>query len=699
MAGSRWQRRTRLALGLFVLGLGAAVYLSLRPRPAATPAATVRRIDPKAALEARGGTIEWTRRGRTALTVRFDRMLTYPDGRSVLLGIRAVAPAGDGRSMVITAREAEQIVTGGQKAGRVRLAGDVRLTGDSELRAATALAVYDEAEGLVRLPEPVAFTRGRVEGRSARAVYDPERDQLSMLGGAEIRAAASATEAAVEARAQTAILAGVDHTVRLQGDAVVARGREQARALEILLRLSEDERYMRAMELRGAARVEPAESGPVAALAAQEIDLAYDPAGQRLERAALRGGASMELPGGSRRLSADRIDAAFDAAGGLARLDAVGRVELVLPAEASSPARTVRAAALESAPLAAGGHRFVFKGQVEYREAPAGGRERSVRAGILEGRSAEPFGSFEQARFGGGVTIREGTTTAEALAARYDPGAGVVVLERAGGTARPRVVDERLTVEAESIELTLGSGAFRARGGVRTLLVPARGAAKDGDRRLPAILSGEEAVAGAAERLDYDGTTAVYGGGARLWQGETLIAAETIALDDRHGNLEAKGKVRTRTLMERTVRGTDRKERVESVGEAPSLVYDDAARRAIYDGGARLTGVQGALVADRIQLVVTPDGRGVERVEAVGGVTLRLEGGREARGERLVYHGDRERYEMSGAPVRVFERVDGGCRETLGLALTFEGSADTITVVGTEGNRSRTRPGSCPELR
>jgi lipopolysaccharide export system protein LptA len=687
-----------MALGLFVVALAVGVYMSLRPRPAARPAG-VARLDPKAALEARGGTIEWTRRGRTALTVRFDRMLTYPDGRSVLLGIRAVAPARDGRSMVITAREAEQIAAGGQKAGRVRLSGDVALAGDNDLRATTALAVYDETEGLVHLPEPVAFRRGRVEGRSARAVYDPEREQLSLLGGAELRAAATPTEAPVDARARTAILSGAEHTVRLQGEAVVTRGGEQARADEILLRLSDDERQVRAMELRGSARVEPGAGGPLGALAAQEIDLSYDPTGQRLERAALRGGASVDLSSGGRRLSAERIDAAFDAAGGLARLDAAGKVELLMPADGSSPARTVRAAALESAPVAGGGHRFLFRGAVEYRETPRDGRERSVRAGLLDGRSAEAFGAFQQARFNGGVTIREGTTTAEAAAARYDPDAGLVVLERAGDLALPRVADDRLTVEAESIELTLGSGAFRARGTVRTLLVSSRRATSDDDHRLPTILSGEEPVAGAAARLDYDGASAVYAGGARLWQGETSIAADTIELDDRRGNLKATGKVQTRTLMDRTGRGTDRTERVESVGEAPSLVYEEAARRAVYDGGARLTGVQGELRADRIALTVTADGRGVERIEAVGGVTLRVDGGRTARGTRLVYHGDRERYEMSGTPVRVVERVDGGCRETLGLTLTFEGSADTITVVGTEGNRSRTRPGSCPELR
>jgi len=78
-------------------------------------------------------------------------------------------------------------------------------------------------------------------------------------------------------------------------------------------------------------------------------------------------------------------------------------------------------------------------------------------------------------------------------------------------------------------------------------------------------------------------------------------------------------------------------------------------------------------------------------------VVARLPGGQRADGARLTYYGADERYVMRGTPVRIVETVDGGCRETSGTSLTFIRSTDTITVVGTEGNRSRTTPGSCAE--
>jgi lipopolysaccharide export system protein LptA len=74
-----------------------------------------------------------------------------------------------------------------------------------------------------------------------------------------------------------------------------------------------------------------------------------------------------------------------------------------------------------------------------------------------------------------------------------------------------------------------------------------------------------------------------------------------------------------------------------------------------------------------------------------------MQGGQRAWGTRLTYFGADERYVMSGRPVKILETVEGGCRETLGASLTFIRSTDTISVVGTEGNRSRTTPGTCAE--
>ena len=86
------------------------------------------------------------------------------------------------------------------------------------------------------------------------------------------------------------------------------------------------------------------------------------------------------------------------------------------------------------------------------------------------------------------------------------------------------------------------------------------------------------------------------------------------------------------------------------------------------------------------------------RAEATD-VTARLDGGRVAIGSRLTYNAKARRYDMRGAPLTVRQRrVDKGvtrCEETIGTTLTFDRSADTVSVVGANGAPSRTVPVPC----
>ncbi len=198
-------------------------------------------------------------------------------------------------------------------------------------------------------------------------------------------------------------------------------------------------------------------------------------------------------------------------------------------------------------------------------------------------------------------------------------------------------------------------------------------------------------------RYDADASRGTYTGNARLWQGETSLQGETLVLDDKAGNLAATKQVRTRMMLEEIDDKTKETNLVESIGSADDFTYDDASRRATYTGSAHLTGPQGDVTAKKIELFLEADGRTLDRAEAYDDVVARLEGGQRASGARLTYFGGDERYVMTGSPVKILETVEGGCRETRGAALTFIRSTDTISVVGTEGNRSRTMPGRCAE--
>ena len=68
-------------------------------------------------------------------------------------------------------------------------------------------------------------------------------------------------------------------------------------------------------------------------------------------------------------------------------------------------------------------------------------------------------------------------------------------------------------------------------------------------------------------------------------------------------------------------------------------------------------------------------------------MTLR-ESGRKTTGTRMTYFADAERYEMTGAPVKI---VDECGAETLGRALTFDKATDTIVLDGKKQFRTQSR--------
>jgi lipopolysaccharide export system protein LptA len=110
---------------------------------------------------------------------------------------------------------------------------------------------------------------------------------------------------------------------------------------------------------------------------------------------------------------------------------------------------------------------------------------------------------------------------------------------------------------------------------------------------------------------------------------------------------------------------------------------------------SHLSGTQGDIRADRIEIKLGKDNGGAERLEAYTSVSVRIDT-RLATGARLTYFSEDERYLLSGAP-NVGVRVIEGCRETTGKTLTFFKSTDRIIVDGNEELRTQTkRGGPCP---
>lgn len=701
-----WQRRARLIIAVGAIAFAVVVAFAFRERPAPAAPAAVPRTDPKAQVESASGVSFRVNRDREEVRVEYDRLLSYADGATRMLGVKAVTERAGGRLFTIEGNEGRS-----EKNDSVLvLEGDVRLTDSDGLAVEAGTASYADAEGIVRAPGPVAFSRGRTKGTSVGLVYDRNRDVVSLLETVTMTMAAEGETAGLELAAGSAELLRAEKIIRFGGGFKAVRGTQVTEADAAVAYLTDDEQRVDRLELRGNSRISGAGSGGGAleAMTGRDIDLKYGADGQRLERAHVAGNARVGLGGqqgkAGQELTGETVDVVLAPDGATpTSLNARGAVQLTLPAsEAGGPTQVVRSETFDSSGderrgLTSGR----FAGDVQYSEK---GRQidRSARSPELEVALGSGLGAFEDARFTGGVRFLDGAMTATAAQARYGVEKGILALSgSAPGLERPRVVSEQLTVDAVRIDVTLGedtgggSGAARlqATGEVKSEIRPAKKPSAD-DARLPTMLKKDQPVIVTADALDYSGqaSTATYTGNAWLSQADTSIKAATIVIDQETGDLTAAGPVTTTAILEQTSKD-GKKERVPSIARSKDFAYEEAGRRAIYTGDAQVGGPQGEMRADRIELFLRPSGSELERVEAYDKVTL-ADQGRKTSGSRMTYYGADQRYVVTGTPVTA---VDECGRETIGRTLTFFKSADRLVVDGNEQVRTRTTGASkCP---
>jgi lipopolysaccharide export system protein LptA len=281
------------------------------------------------------------------------------------------------------------------------------------------------------------------------------------------------------------------------------------------------------------------------------------------------------------------------------------------------------------------------------------------------------------------VHFKDGSTDARAANATYRLSDEALLLS---GGGPPRVVQERMSVEAVTIDMKLAAEQISAKGAVKSELKP-RAENDTSGARLPGLLNDDQPVNVTAETLVYDGSanTATYGGGVRLWQptgDETAIKSQTLTLDEKSGNLTADGQVLTDVTLDQIQEG-GKKERVKTTARAERLVYEDASRRAVYTGAAQVAGTQGTLLADRVEVYLLPEGRELERMEADSKVNLATDG-RKATGSHVTYLASDQSYKVVGLPAVVRD----ACRQAEGRTVTFFRSTDRMIVDGNEVRRA-----------
>lgn len=731
----RWQQAARLAIAGVVIVFTAVVFVALRRPPPTRVPVTTPRTDPGASAEVTGK-LTHTRtdsQGKVAFTVDADGQLVYPDGRNVLKNAVLTLPDRNGRTITVSGVEMELSAA---KAGpgeieSARMSKGVTLRASDGLEVKAEEATFEEKTGVLTVPGPVQFVRGRMTGSGVGATYDRNRDVLWLLANARIVVTPDDKGAgAVEATASSAGLARAEHYVRLTGAAHVVSGGQTLDAQELTVQLTPDDSRIQTMALRGDSRITgtPAASG-AQGMSARDIDLTYAPDGRTLQRALLMENAVAQLAGGAgagaRKVSGRTIDMTMGEDGAtVTALNAHENVQVDLPAAAGAPSREIKAATL-SAGGAGGLETATFTGGVTYREVraarkgePAG--ERTGRSQRLVVETQPGLGEIEKADFRGNVRIEDGATVAEGSRAVYTVAKDSFDLAPSADDPGPppSVNDGRVLVHARSIVLTIGTKRLLADTDVRSSMQPSkreskpaaagasrgaagrgaagRGADKqgaagqaagdDGGGKLPSMLKDDEAVNVTANRLDYDGAAslATYTGNAKLFQERTRIQGDTIVLDDRSANLKADGKVSSVLFFEEEDAKTKKPVLVEMLATGHSLLYDDAKRLATYTTGpsakAHIVGTQGDVTADVIELFLKPGASELERAEADGSVVVK-EGPRVGTGTHLTYTPDNETYVMTGAPVEIEERTPTGCNVTVGSTVTFRRSDVNMKIV------------------
>ena len=720
-----WQRRTRIGLAIFGAAVVTVVYFSIGERRAPTAPVQVPRIDPNSQVEVEQGEAQRLRDTVRDFSIKFARSLAYGDGSQKMFEVQITVNKADGRTYVVTADEA---IAGKDQRER-QLTGHVILKVSDGFELTTDRATHNQDDSIVRAPGAVAFSKGHMTGSGGDAIYDQTRDILTIAEQAKINMTDEKGQPTTDFSAGSAVLDRQQNTLTLDGQAHVLRNQQVIDADHVLTRLSDDEQIVQYIELRNNARVTGGTS--IDSMSARDIDMDYSDDGTALERVTLNGGAGVAMKGSSgagRQIVGEALDVRLAPDGAIIALIGRDKVRLDLPASGDTPAGRISADTLEGTGEAGRGLTTTeFRGQVEYREAgKRGAMDRVVRAQSLTAMLADD--AISDATFKERVTFEDQGLSARAAEISYQPKQNKIVLRGTDAGGPPHVSVDQISIDARTIDVGLEGRQIMATE-VKTTLAPQKNAqARDSSTSgiaIPGLLKQDQAANINAKALDYRGQDgqAVYRGGATLWQGSTTIRADTISLDQQKSNLVATGSAKSMLELDtglssgsgNEIRYDDQKRLVTYSGAPlPPTTERGAgsagarsggpsdARRAVPVRDAQLSGPQGDLRGERIEIALAKEGNKVERLEGYTGVTLKLET-RTAVGSRLTYYASEERYVMSAAGTKAVEVTDVktapsgavSCNRTVGRTLTFYKSTDTISVDGNDQNRTESKAIAC----
>jgi lipopolysaccharide transport protein LptA len=417
----------------------------------------------------------------------------------------------------------------------------------------------------------------------------------------------------------------------------------------------------------------------------------------KLGRAFAEGGVQSAMAigqGVSAELSGSTMAVDWDGSGMLQRFIIEGDAQLKSGLESLSAAR------IDAGRRDAGeqGFKVEARGTVFMRGAIAG-EPAWLRADSLEALFDRGF-ALSSAVASGNAVFEGEQTRAEADRANYRLLAGGhSELDLQGGERRKaRLVRDRTRIAAARIVTDPRGTELLAEGEVEATMLPAeQGTAAAG---ISGMFLADEAVHFFSARLSGkdSGNLLTFSGGVRGWQGERNLSAETVVLDQRQSSLTAQDKVNTRIPRYRERAALTEDDYLQIA--ADRLDYSESSRRAQYGGHVRVRLAEGWMEAERMEVLLSPDGDGILDVTAFDGVRIefRERKGGEAptmisgKADRLSYTPADESVRLYGddapAAVRRMGEQEG---TTTGRVLRYQLDSGTLEVDSGDQGAARIR--------
>ena len=325
-----------------------------------------------------------------------------------------------------------------------------------------------------------------------------------------------------------------------------------------------------------------------------------------------------------------------------------------------------------------------------------------LTSGAASSKSSGTVGGISSVLQQGDVRIEESDRVATAGQANYNPGDQSLLL-----TGSPRVSQGGINTTAHTIMLSGRTGEASAKGEVKTTYNQGGGSGgalfSNAD---PIHATGDEMVAHRAT------STAVYSGGARLWQGVNIIQAPVIEFDKTAQSIRATGQSATGkqsvscVLVQTNARGKTVPVNIHSA----SLVYSDKDRQARFDGGVTMTAEDGITRANHVDVILYPARRGpsappsgnasgnasagpssqLKEVIADGQVVVQ-QPTRKVSGNRLVYTAQEGKFVVTGTPQEPPSIFDAEQGKVTGDTLTFYNRDDRVRIDSGDSTRTLTQ--------